>query len=69
MDPSVTAKLLFTALAEGDIDAAKEHAGNLADWIGNGGFSVSYTIGTDDMRAICASLAYGLQDPASQDRE
>jgi hypothetical protein len=60
MDPKATAKTLFTALAEGDVDAAKEAAANLADWICNGGFEVSYTIKAADMRAVCCTLATGL---------
>ena len=62
MDPKATAKMLFDALAEGDADAAKEAATNLADWIANGGFEVSFTIPAKNMRAVCATLAVSLTE-------
>lgn len=62
MDPKATAKMLFTALAEGDVETAKEAAANLADWCCNGGFEVSYTIAAADMRAVCCTLATSLKE-------
>lgn len=39
MEPKATQQLVFTAIANGDWDAAENHLNDLLDWINKDGFS------------------------------
>jgi hypothetical protein len=38
MDPNAAYALLVEAIKAGDTEGAAEHAANLAEWVGKGGF-------------------------------
>lgn len=66
MDPDACIRELFAALANGDAGTARERAGDLADWIANGGFEPRpFTIPSGKMREICCTLAVSLPDDDS----